>query len=97
MGAGLGGSVLASLVLCTTERRVSLGSRCTVDDVCDDVSASCVDGVCVCRLTHYVSSGRCGNYDVIIVIIIITIIVIIVFFFLFFLFGVTHAFFACQR
>jgi len=44
------------------ERRISLGSQCTIDDVCDDVSASCVSGVCVCRLTHYNYNSRCGNY-----------------------------------
>ena len=45
-----------------TERRVTLGSRCTVDDVCDDVSASCVDDICACPLTHYYYDGHCGNY-----------------------------------
>jgi len=44
---------------------VSLGAQCTVDDVCDDVSALCVNNVCVCRLTHYDRNGFCGNYDVI--------------------------------
>ena len=58
-------------VFYTTERRVSLGSECTIDDVCDDVIASCVNDVCVCPLTHYNSNGHCGNYVIIYVIIII--------------------------
>ena len=52
----------SSSVVLMTERRVSLGSQCTIDDVCDDTSASCVNGVCECRLTHYNSRGQCGNY-----------------------------------
>ena len=51
------------MMMMITERRLALGSRCVVDDVCDDVSASCIHGICECRLTHYNLDGRCGNHQ----------------------------------
>jgi len=42
-------------------RTVPLNSPCDADDVCDDVNAACVGGLCHCRPTYYQQADRCSQ------------------------------------
>ena len=42
-------------------RTVALEMLCSRDDTCTDSHAECVDGFCVCRLSHYNKAGACGT------------------------------------
>ena len=47
---------------CLIEATVALNFPCGPNDVCDDVNALCVGGVCQCRPLYYQESNVCSQF-----------------------------------
>jgi len=57
-GGWVGGWV--SVCLCFVVGLIPLNRRCEASDRCADPAASCYSGFCLCHVTHYELSNRCG-------------------------------------
>ena len=48
-------------MIAVTEATVPLNSACGPNDVCDDVNALCIGGLCQCRPLYYEESNVCSQ------------------------------------
>jgi len=49
-------------MIAVTEATVPLNSACGPNDVCDDVNALCIGGLCQCRPLYYEESNVCSQW-----------------------------------